>query len=322
MANWPCVTISDRSALSHSHFCRAELCVLQCKRPEIAAMANVGIVTCIELPEPDPDQDLLLDTLSTAGLEAEMIAWDDPQADPTVFDLCVFRSCWNYHWHIDRFEEWVARAEKVTALANSTDVVRWNLHKRYLRELESGGIPIIPTAWFDQGTKADLRATMNARGWGDVVIKPAISAGSWRTHRFGNRDIEDGQAILDEQLNDHDTLVQRYMQSVEDPGERALIWIDGEVTHGVVKSPRFAAGVEQVSDAVPATRAEQQFAERALSTIDESLIYARVDVVYNEHGELLVSELELIEPSLFFLQCPAALERFVAAIGRHAAALK
>lgn len=43
--------------------------------------------------------------------------------------------------------------------------------------------------------------------------------------------------------------------------------------------------------------------------------YARVDLLYDGATPPL-SELELIEPSLFLAQSPAALERFAAAIAR------
>ncbi|MCG8585259.1 MAG: hypothetical protein MI757_11150 [Pirellulales bacterium] len=277
-------------------------------------MSRIGIVTCVELPEPDPDQQLLLDALASTGVHASLIAWDDPNANPAAYDLCVFRSCWNYHWHFDAFMDWIERAEQCTRLVNSAKVTRWNLHKRYLRQLEDASVPIIPTTWFGRGSSADLATAMQEHDWDDVVIKPAISAGSYRTHRVHVDNVAAGQDILSGQVRDHDTMVQRYMRSVEEPGERALIWIDGEVTHAVVKSPRFADGVEQVSDAVAPTDADREIARAALAIIDDDLVYARVDVVEDQDKNLVVSELELIEPSLFFLQCPKALERFVAAI--------
>ena len=42
-------------------------------------------------------------------------------------------------------------------------------------------------------------------------------------------------------------------------------------------------------------------------------LYARVDLMPDEEGPM-VSELELIEPSLYLVQSPAALDRFVRAI--------
>jgi glutathione synthase/RimK-type ligase-like ATP-grasp enzyme len=281
-------------------------------------MPRVGIVTCVELPEPDPDQELLLAALRNANIDAEMIAWDNPQADPSAFDLCVPRSCWNYHWHWQAFLDWISRADKVTHLVNSAAVIRENIHKGYLQKLEKAGVPIIPTAWDAQGASTDLLATMNEQGWEQVVIKPAISAASFRTERFAIDDVQSGQSFLEALVRDADAMVQRYMKSVEEPGERAIVWIDSQATHAVVKSPRFADGIEQVSEALEVTDAERALATQALAVIEDELLYARVDIVEDDDGSLLVSELELIEPALFFMQSPAALEAFVAAIGRLA----
>jgi hypothetical protein len=107
------------------------------------------------------------------------------------------------------------------------------------------------------------------------------------------------------------------MPSVEAYGERSIVWIDGEVTHAVRKAPRLSGGEEQVS-AVPVADDERAFAERAVAPLAESLLYARVDMVRDETDVLRIMELELVEPSLFFLQCGRALERFVAAVTARA----
>ena len=62
-------------------------------------------------------------------------------------------------------------------------------------------------------------------------------------------------------------LVQRYLPSVEDYGERALIWIDGELTHAVRKTPRFDGDDESVSDAVPISAPEAALAHRAIESV-------------------------------------------------------
>jgi hypothetical protein len=280
-------------------------------------MTNVALVTCLELPEPDPDEELLSHALRQAGIRAELLAWDDPHADPGAFDLCVLRSCWNYYEDPQAFLAWIAAAASCSRLANPADVVRWNLHKRYLQRLEAADVSIIPTVWFKQGETVDLVATMRAHGWSDVAVKPAVSAGSFCTRRFRVDQVGEGQAFLVALVRERDAMVQRYMPAVEGVGERALVWIDGEFTHAVRKHPRFSGGVERVSDALAVSDQEKAIANRALSCVDGELLYARVDVMNDDEGDLLVSEIELMEPSLFLLQCPAALERFVNAIGRR-----
>ena len=112
-------------------------------------------------------------------------------------------------------------------------------------------------------------------------------------------------------------LVQPYLPSVEDHGERALVWIDGAFTHAVRKTPRFAGGVEQVSDALPISAAELATGTAALAGFGDEMLYARVDVAPGPDGVPVVMELELVEPSLFLLQSPAALERLVAGVARR-----
>ena len=38
-------------------------------------MKAVALLTCRELPEPDPDEEPLLEALSAAGLRAELLPW-------------------------------------------------------------------------------------------------------------------------------------------------------------------------------------------------------------------------------------------------------
>lgn len=280
-------------------------------------MPKVGLVTCRELPEPDPDQELLIDALRKTGLRVDLLAWDDPQADPSAFDLCVLRSCWNYYEDPGAFLTWCQTAATSSRLLNGEEVVRWNVHKGYLKQLEGAGVAIVPTIWFERREPVDLRQILQIRGWDDFVIKPAVSASSFCTKRFRSDQAAEGQQFLDASLAERDTMVQRYMPAVERSGERAIVWIDGQVTHAVVKKPRFAGGIEQVSAAVEVSEEERSIVQRVLSEVNNPVLYARADLVSAAGGELLLSELELMEPSLFLQQSRKALDRFVAAIERE-----
>jgi hypothetical protein len=281
----------------------------------LAPVKRVALITCTTLPEPDLDQEGQLEALRAAGLQAEMLAWDDPAAEPGAFDLCVMRSCWDYYRDPDAFLAFVARAARQSRLVNSEAVVRWNIHKSYLARLESAGVPVIPTAFFDRGQTVDVSEIMRRRGWDEVVLKPAISAASHRAHRFSRSERAAAQACMQSLLADGDALIQRYMEGFASSGERALIWIDGEFTHKVVKMPRFHGEAEAVSGARQVTEEERAIGRKALSCVDDELLYARVDVV-DFDGNPVVSEFELMEPSLFFAQNPEALQRFVRALQR------
>ena len=95
-----------------------------------------------------------------------------------------------------------------------------------------------------------------------------------------------------------------------------VAWIDGELTHAVIKQPRFVGSAESVSEAAPLSAEEFEIAAAAISRFEGRLLYARIDVVHATDGKLLISELELMEPSLYLLQSPLALRRFVRAVAR------
>ncbi len=279
---------------------------------------RVALVTCRELPEPDPDQEPLLAALRRAGAEAELLAWDDPSARADPFDLAVLRSCWNYPRAPEEFLAWLERTERQTRLVNPAPIVRWNFHKRYLGELAALGLPVVPTEFVARGARVSFAAVLERRGWRDAVVKPSVSAGSFRTKRFTLDDARAAQIFLDELALERDVMIQRYLPEVERAGEKALIWITGLWTHAVRKSPRFAGGTERVSGALEPETGELELAERVLSALPahwrRDLMYARLDLIPADDGTPLVSELELIEPSLFLMQHRPALERLVEAI--------
>ena len=282
---------------------------------------RVALVSCVDMPEPDVDRELLADGLVAAGVDACWVQWNDGAAEDAWrgFDLAVLRATWDYHLAVDRFLGWVDAVSAVTTLLNPADIVRANAHKGYLTELAARGVPTVPTALVRPrraGRLADLTAT---RGWRDVVVKPAVSGGSHLTLRVAADDPR-GEAHLAAVLATGDALVQPYLAGVEGDGERALVWIDGAFTHAVRKAPRFIGDDESVTGPLPIADDERAVATAALAPLASRLLYARVDLCRDDAGQPRVMELELIEPSLFLLQHPPALERLVAAIARRVTA--
>jgi len=118
-------------------------------------------------------------------------------------------------------------------------------------------------------------------------------------------------------LSEHDVMVQPFIRSVEQHGERALVFVDGEFSHTVKKiafQPLAAAGEagEVLAEDDPA---EVAVAARIAAMVDGAL-YARVDLVRDDDGRPLVIEFELVEPSLFLSLFPPAAERFADALTR------
>lgn len=225
----------------------------------------------------------------------------------------MLRSTWDYHHRADAFVRWAEAVATLTRLHNPAPVVRWNAHKRYLLDLEARGVSVVPSALLQRGWSGSLGAMLHARGWHDIVIKPAVSAGSHMTLRSHGATAE-AEAHVHRVVATRDALVQPYLPEVEASGERAVVCIGGAVTHAVRKSPRFLHDDESVSGALQVSPAETALARAALDAAGFGpLLYARVDMV-RDGDSMRLMELELIEPSLFLRQHPPALEALVTGI--------
>jgi hypothetical protein len=205
------------------------------------AVRRVALVTCAELPELDPDDQLLLAPLAQRGIEVTAAVWDDPAVSWSAFDLVVVRSPWDY---IGRREAFVAWAERVPRLANPADVVAWNTDKRYLAELDAAGVPVVPTSWVEPGTDWVVPAD------GEWVIKPAVSAGSRDTGRYDVADAAQRRLaaahVARLQSAGRLVMVQPYLPAVDSYGETALAFLGGEYSHSIRKGPMLAGPDEGV----------------------------------------------------------------------------
>lgn len=272
-------------------------------------MLDVALARSVVLSDEDPDEAPLLGALRERGARAESLSWDDPRARFDGARLTVLRATWGYHRTPDRFATWIREVARRTALLNTADVVLWNMHKRYLLELSERGVPVLPTELVPRRSERAVAAVRAARGFGEVVIKPAISAGSRATKRFAADEETAAEAHLRELTAHEDALVQPYVAEVEQRGERSLVWIDGEITHAFRKSPRFQGEEEGVVAVLDTTDDERKVAQRAVAAVGRPLFYARIDLVTTSAGPM-VMELELIEPSLYFEQSAVGLARF------------
>lgn len=279
-------------------------------------MPHVAVVTCQALHRPSPDDALLVEALTAAGATTSYVAWDDPAFDWSSPDVTVIRSTWDYTAHHDAFIAW---ADAVPTLHNPSEVVAWNTHKRYLLALADAGVDVVPTRLVPRGTDLDLAADLAHLV--ELIVKPAVSAGSNDTYRVGpDRPLSD--EIIADLVSRHDLLVQPFIASITDPGETALVVIDGQLAHAFVKRPadgdfRVQLQFGATNALVEPTRAQVRLAESAMDAAREltgsDLLYGRVDLV-DVDGTPHLMELELIEPDLWLRAAPGSLGRLTAAI--------
>lgn len=278
---------------------------------------RIALVTCDGLPsDADPDAAPLTASLERYDVEVLQREWEW-NCHPASYDLCLLWSCWNYHLDAVKFARWIESTREQTILVNPLDIVLWNMHKSYLRELADLGVAVVPTLFCDAGVDLDLGRRIADEGWDELVIKPAVSASSHRTRRFGAGELEEAQAFLDDLLGRVDVLIQPYLRGVEDPRERSLIWIDGELTHAVRKTAWLKSLETAEIEVVPMEADEIALAESAMAPFGEQCLYARIDVVRDPRYGLVLCELELIEPFLFLYLEPRSVELLADALARR-----
>ncbi|MDI9639688.1 hypothetical protein QM565_28695 [Geitlerinema splendidum] len=245
-----------------------------------------------------------------AGHDTQALAWDDPSVNWHEWDAVLIRSTWDYPLRSQEFLDWLTRIAETTRVINSPEIIRSNLHKSYLLELHGQGIPTVPTQIFTPNQTDQLQDAIPHLDSDRFVLKPAIGAGSFKTQVFHANQSLEALEFVREHMPNEDFLLQPYLESVESAGERALVFINGEITHKVIKQPRFIGQNESVSESLPPTSEEIKLANQVLAGYKD-LLYARVDVFLNDGQEMLVSEVELIEPSLFLKQNPSAIAKLV-----------
>lgn len=269
----------------------------------------------------------LHDALRDAGAEVATPDWEDASEDWSRFDAVLLRTTWNYMDRRQRFLDWCAHVTEVSRLFNPLPVIRWNTLKTYLRDLEGAGLPIAPTRWLEPGETPDLAALLQDTGWSQGFLKPWIGAGARETLPFAMdaEGIAKAQAHADRLLPTEGLMLQPFLESVQTEGEYSVIYFSGTLSHVVRKIPvpgdyRVMDDFGARDEPVTLPPSDLAAAERALRTSEEilgcaePLLYARIDFLRDGKGELVVNEVELVEPSLFFRHAPAAADRCAAAL--------
>jgi O-ureido-D-serine cyclo-ligase len=276
---------------------------------------RIALVTASKLPRPDWDLPVLERAFAERGHEALTVAWDDATADWGSFEATLVRSTWNYVQHFRAFRGWLDHVAATTLLLNPLEAMLWNLHKRYLAELAADGIAVVPTVVVPHGTEPAWAELFDR--FGDLVVKPAVSAGSFATVRVARGDAAAAHAHRAAHP-ERDFLVQPLLQSVLEHGETNMVHLGGRFSHAIHKGARWAGQDEQSRGLTDPAGDELALARHVLGAVAArghgQLAYARVDVARGADGRPLLMELEIVEPSLYLDRAPGQCPMLVDAV--------
>jgi len=282
---------------------------------------RVALVTNKTSTDLNTDGPLLLAAFDDLGVDAEVVQWGSDTAWAS-FDGVVVRNTWDYIFDRDGFLAWAESVATETALANAVDVLRWNTDKRYLRELESGGIRVVPTAWVEEGDAAP------AVEWDDFVVKPSVSCGARLSARYRRGDDIVGHVELIHGIGAA-AMIQPYVGPIAGRHETGVYVFGGEVSHAIRKEPvldtvrvpqdDLSGGANQVVGPMDVPAVLAAHALDVLACAPE-VLYARVDTVADANGDPMLMELEVTEPFLFLEHAPEGALRFARAVVRWCSA--
>jgi len=285
-------------------------------------MTRVAFATAAPWADLAADDRLAAAELEKRGLTVCPALWDSPTEDWAAYDAVVIRSTWDYHTRHAAYLDWLGRLKAAHVyLFNPPEVMRWNSNKTYLQDLARDGVRIPPTMVVEQFSAPSLERLVREAGWEKAVVKPTVAANAyetWMTDLGTLQHTPDGQSAFEALLRKSTVLLQAYLPEVATGGEWSFIFFNKAFSHAVLKRPRegdFRVQENYGGKTSPVEAPGRLIAqaERICRTVRDDLLYARVDGV-EVNGELVLMELELIEPSLFFGSHPQAAGRFADAL--------
>ena len=257
--------------------------------------------------------------LAKGGITVVATPWTDHvesaeglKAYPLVLPIIV----WGYHRDAARWAQATRTwAEAGLPVANPASVLGWNSDKSYLGRLAERGVPIAPTLWIQDVAPAEVEAAFDRLGTDLLVVKPTVSAGAWKTLKIAR-----GETITPDSLPTGLAMIQPYLATIETEGETSLLFFGRRFSHAVNKTPvkgdfriqvQFGGQYRTVETPPAEVLA---LAHRVLETIEEPLLYARIDMAPDADGQWLLMEAELIEPDFYLKNDPTEGAGFVQAV--------
>lgn len=263
------------------------------------------------------EHDFTMDAFRPEFLRCDMeisdVCWDDQNADWAAFDAVIIGTAWDYWDRSDEFLQTLDSIEAATQLFNSAALVRWNSNKQYLKELAARGAKLIPTRWIDDPSAQNIDTAFEALQSDDIVVKRQVGAGADGQFRLKRGDVipELTQPMM----------AQPFLSSIQTEGEMSLIYIDGQFSHALIKRAvegdyRIQSTYGGTEESFTPTNLDLEMANAVLDALETTPLYARVDMLRADSGELYLMELELIEPYLYPVQGPQLGKRMAEAIAK------
>ena len=261
---------------------------------------------------------LLIEPMRKIGWNAEEISWRDENVNWNNYDAVIVRSTWDYQNDSKKFISVLEKINGVSHLENDLDLMKWNMNKNYLFDLEQKGIKIVDTIWEKNFNTNLAHEYFEKLDTDEIIIKPNISANADNTFRLTIEKLNQNLKLLEKIFALREFMVQPFLISIIDEGEYSLFFFNGMFSHSVLKKPKendFRVQEEHGGNIQPFKVSSELIliAENIIKKLSTIPLYSRVDLVRTKENEFALIELELIEPSLYLNKDDQSSLRFVKA---------
>lgn len=245
----------------------------------------------------------LVEVLKDSGHIVDWVVWNE-SPDWNNYDFAIIRTTWDYQQSFQDFVAALSAIDKSTCrLLNPLEVVKWNIDKNYLFELEQKGVSIVPTKKLKE---VSLEQAFDVFSCEEVVVKPSISASAHDTYLISRNDISRVNREIELLRQKKEMFIQPKIKEIVSEGEFSVHYFAGELSHTVLKKPKAGdfRSQEEYGSLIKKVETEtslRKTCESILKTLPfkDDLLYARLDFVRG-NADFLLMELELIEPCLYF----------------------
>ena len=248
---------------------------------------------------------LVMEGLEKLNLKTIKKDWNDTNFNWSSTKSAIFRSTWDYFDQFSNFRNWLDIVKDQCYLINPYGQINWNIDKHYLLDLQKLDLPIVESIFVSKKTQLNLETISKSKNWKDIVIKPTISGAARHTYHLKNDEIKKFQDKWVSLTNNEDFMVQEFQKNILSSGEIAIMLFGGEYSHSVLKKAKkgdfrvqddFGGSVEKINPSLDIIK----LAEKTIKSLKTMPLYARVDIIFDNGNKPVISELELIEPELWF----------------------
>ncbi len=223
------------------------------------------------------DDGFLWEALRKCGADFSRVAWTEPsllesltsRSQTQAHTLVVCRTTWDYCDSPSMLQKFCNLMDALadlpyTTVLNPVPLLLWNTHKRYLAQLHTADVNVIPTKVLEPGegapaTVESLLSDMHAPD--GLIVKPAVSNSACGVFLVEDPSDTQTTSLVDAYLSAAHSgsgtsalkqgvgpgqwsgeaevlLAQPFQSGIREWGELSVLILGGQVTHAVVKRPR------------------------------------------------------------------------------------